>query len=111
MDATNIAEITDGEFQEEVLQSNIPVLVDFWATWCGPCKALAPTIEALSTDYQGKIKFCKVDVDENPNHAAQFGVRSIPTLILFKNGEVSGQLVGNAPRSTIENLLNKEANA
>ena len=84
----NISEISDSNFQSEVLSANTPVLVDFWATWCGPCRALAPTIETLAKDYDGKVKFCKVDVDENPNNAAEFGVRSIPTLILFKDGKI-----------------------
>lgn len=105
--AGNIHEISDADFQEEVLNANLPVLVDFWATWCAPCRALAPTIEAISKDYSGKIKFCKVDVDNNPNFAAQFSVRSIPTLILLKNGKVQGQLLGNVPRGAIEELLRK----
>jgi thioredoxin 1 len=103
----HIFEITDDNFDQEVLKSQTPVLVDFWATWCGPCKALAPTVEQLSTHYSGKIKFCKVDVDHNPNQAARFGVRSIPTLILFKNGQSIGQLVGNVPKPTIEELFKK----
>ena len=103
----NILEISDSSFQQEVLSAGTPVLVDFWATWCGPCKALAPTIQTLANDFAGKVKFCKVDVDEHPNHAAEFGVRSIPTLILFKNGEAIGQLVGNLPKATIEEMLAK----
>ena len=103
--AENLHEITDDNFAQEVLQSPIPVLVDFWATWCGPCRALAPTVEKLSQDYAGKIKFCKVDVDHNPNNAATFGVRSIPTLIFFKGGQALGQVVGNVPRQTIESLF------
>lgn len=105
----NIFEITDSSFEQEVLKSSTPVLVDFWATWCGPCKALAPTVEQLAGDYVGKIKFCKVDVDNNPGKAAQFGVRSIPTLILFRGGKTVGQLVGNVPRGTIEELFRKSA--
>src|SRR3989338_6385071 len=103
----NISEISDSNFQSEVLSANTPVLVDFWATWCGPCRALAPTIETLAKDYDGKVKFCKVDVDENPNNAAEFGVRSIPTLILFKDGKPMGQLVGNLPRASIEEMITK----
>ncbi len=105
--AGNLYEITDDNFDQEVLKSTIPVLVDFWATWCGPCRSLAPTVEKLSQDYAGKIKFCKVDVDHNPNNAAQYGVRSIPTLILFHGGQPVGQLVGNVPRNNIEALFSK----
>ncbi|MDO8494574.1 MAG: thioredoxin [Deltaproteobacteria bacterium] len=105
--AKNISEISDSSFDQEVLKSTTPVLVDFWATWCGPCRALAPTVEALANDLGGKVKFCKVDVDNNPQNAAQFGVRSIPTLILFQNGQPVGQLVGNVSRQTIEELISK----
>lgn len=105
--AGNIHEVSDANFQEEVLNANLPVLVDFWATWCAPCRALAPTIDAISKDYSDKIKFCKVDVDHNPNYAAQFGVRSIPTLILFKNGKSQGHILGNVPRGAIEELIKK----
>jgi len=103
----NLHEITDDNFEQEVLKAASPVLVDFWATWCGPCRALAPTLEKLSQDYAGKIKFCKVDVDHNPNNAAQYGVRSIPTLILFNGGQPVGQLVGNVARNNIEALFSK----
>lgn len=105
--AKNIHEISDANFEQEVLKSTTPVLVDFWAEWCGPCKALAPTVEKLAQDYNGKIKFCKVDVDENPTTAARFGIRSIPTLLFFENGQPKGQLVGNVPASTIKELLVK----
>ena len=105
--ANNVHEISDGQFEQEVLKSPTPVLVDFWAVWCGPCKALAPTVEQLANDYTGKIKFCKVNVDDSPEIAAQFGIRSIPTLILFQNGQPKGQLVGNVPRNSIEELFRK----
>lgn len=108
--AGNVHEISNGQFEQEVLKSAIPVLVDFWAVWCGPCKALAPTVEQLATDYNGKIKFCKVDVDHNPEIAAKFGIRSIPTLILFNNGQPAGQLIGNVSRNAIEALLIKASN-
>lgn len=105
--AANILEISNSNFEQEVLKSSTPVLVDFWAVWCGPCKALAPTVESLAKDYTGKIKVCKVDVDHNPEIAARLGIRSIPTLILFQNGQPKGQLVGNVPRASIEALFKK----
>ena len=94
-------EITDASFEKEVLQESLPVLVDFWAKWCGPCRALAPTIEELSTQYNGKVKICKLEVDENPEKASEYNIRSIHTLILFKNGEKIEQLVGPAPTITL----------
>ncbi len=103
----DILEISDDNFEQEVLKSSTPVLVDFWAEWCGPCKALAPTIEQLSQTYAGKVKFCKVNVDYHPNQAARYGVRSIPTLILFQQGQNLGQLIGNVAKPTIESLLSK----
>ena len=105
----NVLEISETNFEQEVLKSATPVLVDFWAEWCGPCKALAPTVEKLSTDYSGKIKFCKVNVDDSPNIAARFGIRSIPTLILFEQGQPKGQLIGNVPQHSIEGLFKKTA--
>ncbi|MDO8526893.1 MAG: thioredoxin [Deltaproteobacteria bacterium] len=107
--AGNIHEITDDSFEQEVLKSTTPVLVDFWATWCGPCRSLAPTVEAVANDHVGKVKVCKVDVDHNPNQAAQYGVRSIPTLILFNSGKIVGQLVGNVSKQMIEDLFKKSA--
>jgi len=102
--SAGITELSQSNFETEVLQSSKPVLVDFWATWCGPCRALAPTLEKIAgTD--ASVKICKLNVDQNPELAAQYGVRSIPTLILFKSGKASGQLVGNIPQSTIEGLL------
>lgn len=94
-------QLTDDNFASEVINSNIPVLVDFWATWCAPCLAIAPTIEALSMEYEGKIKVGKLDVDHNQLTAANFGVRSIPTLLLFQNGEVVDQVVGNVPKKVL----------
>lgn len=105
--AGHVQEITDSSFDQEVLKSDTPVLVDFWATWCGPCKTLAPTVQKLAATYEGKIKFCKMDVDHNPGQAAQFGIRSIPTLILFHKGKPVGQLVGNVPAPAIEELFSK----
>lgn len=103
----NISAITDANFESEVVKSNTPVLVDFWAAWCGPCKALAPKLEEMSGSYAAKVKFVKMDVDANPQVPVQFGIRGIPTLILFKNGKMVDQLVGNQPKEVIEQLLTK----
>ncbi len=105
--AGNLHEVSDTTFDTEVLKSATPVLVDFWAEWCGPCKALAPTIEIVANEQTGKVKVCKVDVDSNPASAAKFGVRSIPTVILFKNGQKIDQIVGNVAKSVLENLIQK----
>ena len=93
--------IGDAHFQQEVLQSSIPVLVDFWATWCGPCQALAPTLDEIADDYQGKIKVVKIDIDQNPESAAQYNVRSIPTLLIFKNGNVEDSKIGLQSKSQL----------
>ena len=89
-----IVHTTDASFESDVLQSDIPALVDFWAAWCGPCKMIAPLLDELSTEYAGRIKVCKVDVDSNPETAAKFNVRGIPTLLVFKNGAVEATKVG-----------------
>ena len=89
-----IVHTTDASFESDVLQSDIPALVDFWAAWCGPCKMIAPLLDELSTEYAGRIKVCKVDVDSNPEAAAKFNVRGIPTLLVFKNGAVEATKVG-----------------
>jgi thioredoxin 1 len=98
-------ELTNDNFAEEVEQSDIPVLVDFWAEWCMPCKMVAPIVEAISGDYQGKLKVGSIDVDAQPDLAARFNVMSIPTLIVFHNGEVVAQRVGAAPRDAIESMF------
>ena len=100
MASPNTFEVTDANFQSEVSQSTLPVLVDFWATWCGPCRAIAPHLDALAQTYAGKLRVGKCDIDHNPGVPTQFEIRSVPTLLLFKNGQVTGQLVGAVPRST-----------
>lgn len=107
MASDNVIEFTDDNFDSEVIKSSTPVLVDFWATWCAPCKAILPIIDDLADAYNGKVKIGKVNVDENPGIPGQFGVRGIPTLILFKDGNVVDQLVGAIPKNQIEELLNK----
>lgn len=107
MASAHLKEITDQNFEAEVLKSDVPTLIDFWAVWCGPCKQIAPVVDALANDYAGKLKVGKVDVDHNQIVAQQYGVRSIPTLLIFKGGKVVSQLVGAAPRGKIEAELKK----
>lgn len=101
----NITTLTDDNFDDEVLDADEPVLVDFWATWCGPCRQIAPIIEDLADEFEGRAKIGKVDVDENPQVAQQYGVRSIPTLLFFKDGEVQEQLVGAAGKKPLKDKL------
>ncbi len=105
-----VMHVTEKNFQTEVLESNIPVLVDFWADWCGPCVALAPTLEEVARERQGKIKVCKVNVEEEPQLAAQFNIRNIPFLAFIKNGQKVGDLVGNQPKQTILKAVDSVAN-
>jgi thioredoxin 1 len=100
-----VNEFTDDNFESDVTKSDIPVLIDFWATWCGPCKAIAPLIEEIAEQYDGKVKVGKLDVDQNQNSAMKFGVRSIPTLLIMKNGEVINQIVGSVPKAEITDKL------
>ena len=99
MTATRVHEFTDGNFDAEVIGSDQPTLVDFWAMGCGPCRALAPVVDALAEQYKGRVKFGKLDIDQNHRTAERFGVRSIPVLLLFKGGKVVGQLVGAGPKT------------
>jgi thioredoxin 1 len=98
-------EITDSQFEKEVLQSSLPVLVDFWAPWCGPCRALAPVIEELANEYQGKVKIFKLNTDENPESAVNYRINSIPNMIIFKNGKPVDQIIGAVEKSKIQNAL------
>ncbi len=97
--------VTDNDFEQEVLESETPVLVDFWAEWCAPCKMVAPVIDDLAEEYEGKIKFTKVDVDVNPQTAMKYGIRSIPTLLVFKGGSPVDQVVGAVPKAVIKKSL------
>ncbi len=102
-------QVTDGNFDQEVLKSPVPVLVDFWAPWCGPCRAMGPIIDELATEFDGKVKICKMNVDENSASPSKFGIRAIPTLILFKNGEVVDQTTGAVSKSSIKDMIAKKA--
>lgn len=97
--------VTDDNFQAEVLDSNIPAVVDFWAVWCGPCRMIAPIIEELAGEYEGKAKMCKLDVDNNQQTAQKYGIRSIPTVLIFKGGELVDTIIGAVPKAQIEEKL------
>ena len=105
--AENLIEFTDDNFDTEVLKSNLPVLVEFWAEWCGPCKMIAPIVEELAGDYAGKVKVGKVNVDFNNQVAMQYGIRSIPALLVFKGGSVANQIVGAVPKNNITQILDE----
>ncbi len=107
MAGDKVITVGDANFEEEILKSDIPALVDFWASWCAPCRAIAPIIEEMAETYSGKVKVAKLNVDENPATPGKYGVRGIPTLILFKDGKVVDQLVGAVPKAQIENLIKK----
>ncbi|MBN2358890.1 MAG: thioredoxin [Deltaproteobacteria bacterium] len=108
MASPNITELTDQAFQTEVLDAATPVLVDFWAPWCAPCRAIAPDVEALAQAYSGKVKVCKLNVDDNPNTPTRYNVRGIPTLLVFKNGKVADQIVGRVAKAKLEEMIKKQ---
>jgi thioredoxin 1 len=99
--------VTDSDFKKEVLESSVPVLIDFWATWCGPCQVMGPVVDTVAGENEGKVKVLKINVDENPVTPAQYGVRGIPTLILFNKGEIVDRIVGAQPKGSVDNLLKK----
>ncbi len=105
--AGNVLQVTDDTFEAEVLQSDKPALVDFWASWCGPCRAIAPVVEELAEEFAGQVKVAKLNVDESPKTPGQYGIRAIPTLIMFKNGEVVDQITGAVSKSHLEEALKK----
>ena len=109
MSASNIVTLTDTNFKEEVLDSMMPVLVDFWAEWCGPCKMVAPILDDLATEYDGKVKIGKVNIDEFQGLASEYGVRAIPTLLIFKDGQVADQIVGLRTKRDFKSKLDKVA--
>ena len=106
-ESESVLNVNDGDFSKQILESDIPALVDFWATGCGPCRTIAPVVEELAKEYAGKIKVAKIKVEENPKTPGQYGVRGIPTLILFKNGRVFDRVVGVVPKETLRQMLEK----
>jgi thioredoxin 1 len=102
-----ILDVTDATFEREILKSETPVLIDFWAEWCAPCRQIAPIVKELAVSYDGKVKIVKMNIDENPGTPGRYGVRAIPTVLAFKNGAVVGQLTGAVPRSKFEDLVQK----
>jgi thioredoxin 1 len=102
-----VTEVSDAEFEQKVLQSDTPVLVDFWAAWCGPCRALAPVVDTIAQEYNGKLKVMKMDVDKNNMTPGRYGIRGIPALLIFKGGKVAEQIVGFVPKDTIDQTLKR----
>jgi thioredoxin 1 len=107
MASDKVHEISDNTFKDEVINSDKLTLVDFWAPWCSPCKAIAPVIEELASTYEGKVKFTKLNVDDNPMTASSYGIRGIPTMILFKNGSIVDQVIGAVPKTELEKVIGK----
>ncbi len=103
----SLLHVNDGNFQSEVLDSDMPILVDFWAPWCAPCNILGPVIEELAEEYKGKLKVAKMNVDESPATPGQYGIRGIPTVILFKGGQVADQVVGVVPKAHLKSMIDK----
>ena len=103
----DVPQVTDSSFDQDVLQSDIPVLVDFWAPWCGPCRMVAPVVSEIAQQFKDKVKVVKLNTDENPDTASQYGIRSIPTLMIFKGGERVDMVVGAVPKTTLANTLEK----
>jgi thioredoxin 1 len=106
-ESEHVKVVTDGDFDQQILQSDVPTLVDFWAAWCGPCRTVGPVVEELAGEYAGKVKVAKLNVDENKQTPTKYGIRGIPTLILFKGGQVVDQIVGAVPKDRIKELLDK----
>ncbi len=107
MASADLIEITDDNFEAEILNSDTPALVDFWAVWCGPCRQIAPTVEALAAEYKGKLKVGKMNVDDHQQIPQKYGIRSIPTLLVFKDGQVVDQIIGAVPRNKLEDAVKK----
>nr|NP_053835.1 thioredoxin [Porphyra purpurea]P51225.1 RecName: Full=Thioredoxin; Short=Trx [Porphyra purpurea]AAC08111.1 thioredoxin [Porphyra purpurea] len=103
----SVSQVTDASFKQEVINNDLPVLVDFWAPWCGPCRMVSPVVDAIAEEYESSIKVVKINTDDNPTIAAEYGIRSIPTLMIFKSGERVDTVIGAVPKSTLESTLNK----
>ncbi|MDC0835280.1 Thioredoxin [Geitlerinema sp. FC II] len=104
---SSAVEVSDASFKEDVLESDLPVLVDFWAPWCGPCRMVGPVVDEIAQQYEGKVKVVKLNTDDNPEVASKYGIRSIPTLMIFKNGQRVDMVVGAVPKTTLANTLEK----